>query len=234
MKNFISIPVILCFVQWGISQSKQVFPKDESNQNPSLAVFVSDLKKAIETKDEKWIYSVLDTKVISTYGDEEGVPTFIMYWSPENDSTDFWPYLTRVVEMGGVFLHDTADHTERYQFVFPYTYVVDLDIEDDYFNLGVITGKNVNLRSEPNTKSNVMKQLTYDVIRYNTEYDSGMLITSGINEFGNPDWYRIETYDQKQSGWVHWKYVYSLMGPRLFLFQNGQGQWKISAFVEGD
>ena len=176
----------------------------------------------------------LDEDVRGSFGDEDGKSAFKKEWSLENDSTLFWQEMTRVIEMGGVFLHDEADETGKYQFVFPYTYAADLDIEDDYYNLGIITGKNVNLRSEPNTNSKVQAQLTYDIVMFKVDDESGIQTSSGLNEYGQPDWYKIETYDKSKSGWVNWKYVYSLMGPRLFLYKNAKGEWKISAFLTGD
>ena len=103
MKMFFPICVLLIVLQTGSTQSKIVFPRDETDQDPTLTTFVRDLKKAIASKDDRWILSVLDKDVVSTYGDEPGIEVFKNYWTPENDSTDFWPYLDRVVKMGGVF-----------------------------------------------------------------------------------------------------------------------------------
>jgi hypothetical protein len=97
----------------------------------------------------------------------------------------------------------------------------------------VITGKNVNLREKPDTKAAVKTQLTYDVIwyLYGDEYGETQ---SGANELGEPEWYLIETYDRKNRGWVNWRFVYSPVGYRLFLYKNDKGIWKISAFLAGD
>lgn len=222
-----AIPVMV------IAQDRVCVPEDETNLDPTLVTFVADMKRAIDARDEEWIYSVLDHQVVSSYGDEEGIETFMTYWSPENDSTDFWPYLTRVIDMGGVFLRDDNDVSGRYQFVFPYVYDLDLNLEDDYFMMGVITGKNVNLRSAPNKDAPVVAQLTYNVVH---------LIPAGEEEiakmtfhgFGDPDWHQVMTMDKKHTGWVYWQYVYDLHGPRLFLFKDKAGQWKVSAFVAGD
>ena len=170
---------------------------------------------------------------MSSLGDEPGIETFLNYWTPENDSTDFWPYLKRVVDMGGVFLHDEGDETGRHQFVFPYTYDIDLEMEDDYYMAGAITGKNVNLRSAPNMNSKVVTRLSHNIIFFIYEEEADATDV-GVNSCGDPEWYQVTTYDKKFRGWVNWQYVYSLMGPRLFLFKDKTGDWKISAFVEGD
>ncbi len=232
MKIFFSIlistvPLIL------FAQDRVCVPEDETNLDPTLVTFVADMKKAIDARDEKWIDSVLDHQVVSSYGDEEGIETFRMYWSPENDSTDFWPYITRVIDMGGVFLRDDNDESGRYQFVFPYVYDMELDLEDDYFMMGVITGKNVNLRSAPRKDAEVITQLTYNVVHLIPAEEED-LAKMTLHGFGDPDWYQVMTMDKKYKGWVYWQYIYDLHGPRLFLFKDKTGHWKISAFVAGD
>jgi len=141
--------------------------------------------------------------------------------------------LDRVIQMGGVFLHDTADMTGRYQFVFPYVYDMPLDIEDDYYSIGVITGKKVNLREGPKTASPVRVQLTYDVVWYLQEEQYGKT-QSGTSPLGGTEWFMVETYDRQQRGWVNWRYVYSPMDFRVFLYKNKQGAWRISNILAGD
>ena len=230
-----SLPVILFIlaISFGVTAQKVALPRNESDQDPTLAVFVKDLMTAIEKRDATWIYSRLDPDVISTYGDEQTVDVFKTYWDIENDSTNFWAYIKRVVDMGGVFLHDTADQTGKFEFVFPYVYDIDMSLEDDYYLLGAITGKNVNLRAAPTTQSKVITQLSHHVIYYIYDEDDGN-IEVPLNVHGEPEWYHITTYDKKYTGWVNWQYVYSPMGPRLFLYKNPKGAWKISAFVAGD
>lgn len=232
MKAIVSLILSLVLSTLLYGQEKIALPRDETRNDASLSAFVRQLKKAIATKDEMWIKSVLDKNVVSTYGDEEGINTFMRYWSPENDSSGFWLFLDRVVKMGGVFLHDPADLTGRYQFVFPYTYDIEIGIEDDSYLMGVVTGENVNLRAAPFIDSEVIRQLSYHVIYFLFE-DDEISSNVSLNELGEPEWYQVTTFDKAYRGWINWKYVYSLMGPRLFLFKD-HGQWKISAFVAGD
>lgn len=232
MKICFSILIIQLLVSTGFSQEKIVLPRNDTDQDPSLAAFVTDLKKAITAKDAEWIKAALDKDVMSSLGDEPGIESFLNYWTPENNSTDFWPYLKRVVDMGGVFLHDKNDETGRFQFVFPYVYDIDLHLEDDYYMIGAITVKNVNLRSAPDTKSNVITQLSHNVIFFN--YENEDMSNVALNSCDDPEWYLIETYDRKYKGWVSWQYVYSVTGPRLFLFKDKSNHWKVSAFVAGD
>ena len=108
-----------------------------------------------------------------------------------------------------------------------------MGMEDDYYLMGVITGKNVNLRKAPDINSEVITQLTYDVIFFVYD-DDEVTANVSLNPYGEPEWYQITTYDKKRHGWVNWQFVYSLLGPRLFLFMDEHGKWKVSAFVAGD
>jgi hypothetical protein len=232
MKSLFATLFLLCLYHNINSQNRTFPPKNEVNSDSSLASFVRILQKAIDNKDENQVISMMDKNVASSFGDEEGVRAFVKEWDLNNDSSLFWPAVSRVISLGGVFLHDEGDETGRYQFVFPYTYAINLEEEDDYFNLGLITGKNVNLRQSPDPKSKVITQLSYNVISYIPEEEGNTPVSD--EKESQPEWYHIRTLDSQFQGWVNWKYVYNLMGPRLFLYQNDKGQWKISAFLVGD
>lgn len=233
MKKYFIISSVLLFVASVNAQNPQHAPRDETYLDASLNTFIKDLSAAIDARDRHFLYSALDFYVLSTLESTGGFDDFKTQWSPEKDSSIMWPLMKRVIELGGVFLNDTADNSGKYQFVFPYVYDLPLDIDDDYFTIGVITGKNVNLRSNPDTASPIKSKLTYDVIWFVQE-DLGGRTQSGTNPYGDPEWYLVETYDRTQRGWVNWKYVYSPTGPRMFLYQTSKGEWKISAFVAGD
>jgi hypothetical protein len=232
MKNILILPLIM-FSILSNGQNKQYPPRNDVGHDPTLEKFINNVLQAIEKKDETYLISVLDKDVTFAFDGEGGIKAFEETYQLNNDSSSIWPLLKRVIGLGGVFLHDEADERGKYQFVFPYVYDLELNIDDDYYSIGVITGKNVNLREKPDTKSVVKTQLTYDVIwyLYGDEYGETQ---SGTNEFGEPEWYLIETYDRKNRGWVNWRYVYSPVGYRLFLYKNDKGIWKISAFLAGD
>lgn len=233
MKNLLCTLLIAGIINQGWSQNPTLVPKDEAYMDPSLAAFVDQLVEAIDKRDQHFLYGVLDYDVSGIRGESSGVADFKQQWGSDNDSSRVWPIMKRAIKLGGVFLHDANDETGRYQFVFPYVYDLPLDIEDDYFNIGVITGKNVNLRDGPDTASPIKSQLTYDVIWF-LDGDQYGQTQAGTNPYGDPEWYQVETYDRQKRGWVNWRFVYSPMDYRIFLFKDGKGNWKISAFLAGD
>ena len=212
------------------SQNKKFPPVNEIEKDSSLVRFITQLKVAANNKNYQFIATKLDKEVVSSFDGVNTIESFYINWDINNDLTKFWPYLSRALETGGAYVNDPGDQSGRYQVVFPYVYNFEMDLEDDPYSLGCIVGKNVNLREKPDTKAAVKTQLTYDVINFLYEGET----QSGINATGDPEWYLVETYDQKFRGWVNWKFVYSLTGPRLFLFKDQAGTWHISSFVYGD
>lgn len=233
MKNLLCTLLVAGLFNTGWSQNPTFPPQDETYTDPSLAAFVDRLLDAIDKRDQHFLYDVLDYDVSGIRGEASGPSDFKQEWGSDNDSSMVWPLMKRTIKLGGVFLHDTNDLTGRYQFVFPYVYNMPLDVEDDYYSIGVITGKNVNLRDGPDTASPIKSQLTYDVIWF-LDGDQYGITRSGTNPYGDPEWYQVETYDRQKRGWVNWRYVYSPMDYRMFLFKDGKGSWKISAFLAGD
>ena len=232
--KYIAIVLIMSFALTPLSGQNPKFPPhDETYLDAELSAFVKKLLVAIDKRDKHFLYDVLDFHVISFLDSKGGLEEFQRAWLPDQDSSRMWPMMKRVIQMGGVFLHDTADQKGHFEFVFPYVYNMPLDIEDDYFNIGVITGKNVNLRSNPDTASPIKSKLAYDVVWF-VDQDLGGQTTAGSNPNGGAEWYLVETYDRAQRGWVNWKYVYSPMDCRMFLYKTNKGEWKISAFVTGD
>jgi hypothetical protein len=233
MKSLFSILIFSAIVATGLAQNPQYAPRDESYTDPELATFVTKLLEAIDKRDQHFLYSALAIDVSGIRGDASGVADFKEEWNSESDSSVVWILMKKAIELGGVFLHDTNDLTGKYQFVFPYVYDMPLDIEDDYFSIGVVTGKNVNLREKPNTASPIKTKLTYDVIWFLDGAQYGAT-TSGTNPYGETEWYQVETYDRQYRGWVNWQYVYSPIWYRMFLYEDPRYGWKISAFLAGD
>jgi hypothetical protein len=213
------------------SQSLVFPPRHDEEKDPTLKLFTDRLKDAVARRDVAFIRQCLDEQAVSALDSEGSAEAFMAGWQVADTSAAFWKEIERVLRMGGTYV--SGQPVEKYQFVFPYTYEVELDEEADYFNVGVITGKNVNLRIAPDTKAAVVTQLTYHVVNFITD-EEGYRIVSGGDGADHPDWYKVMTADQSSTGWVSARYVNDLRGPRLFLYKTTAGVWKISCFVVGD
>jgi hypothetical protein len=216
------------FAQFGFAQPNKFPPINDIGKDKSLVAFVNQLKVAVKKKDKAFLLAALDENVMNGFGGDGGIAEFKEYWHWPQDTISVWHHLEHLLGLGGAFTTDEPkEPNSRYIFVFPYLCNLDLKDGDDYFQAGVITGENVNIRAKPDLKAKVITQLTHDVIWYEGR-------NHGKNRVGDPEWYLIETLDHKKKGWVFWKYVYSPLDYRLFLFKDKKGVWKISTFVAGD
>lgn len=234
MKLFLSALCLLGALNVLSAQPSKFPPINDISKDKSLVTFVNQLKVAVKKQDMAFLLTSLDEKVMSDLGSEGGIDEFKEAWGLNKGDTSIWHHLSRVLELGGAFDQDAIKHgEERYTVVFPYVHLIELPDPDDYIHIGVITGKKVNLREKPDLNAKVLTQLTYDVVRF-VEENQDLQKSAGTNAWNDPEWYQIETLDRKTSGWVNWKYVYSPISFRLYLFKNKQGKWKISTFVAGD
>ena len=212
----------------------KVPPRDETTKDSSLNLFVAELKQIIESKDGKRLTKIVHPKIKVGFDDGIGIDAFMNVWSPEKKESELWYIMKRIVELGGVFIKSDSD--PFYRFVFPYVNQIELKNPDDYFNVLVVTGKNVNVRDKPELKSKVLGQLTYDVVRYDYEKSFPKLIHNPIphvSYYGPKEWYYIETIDKKLSGYIYCDFVWSPIDYRMFLTSEN-GKWMISCLVSGD
>ena len=213
------------------SQELKFYPRDEAARDTELAAFVAELKSVVAAKDTARLTPLLDTAVQTDWDGVYNIPRFKELWRfDDSDSSLLWPLLDRVLNLGGAFTGDKAADS-RYTFVLPYIYMLDVGNPDSYFDLGVITGQNVNLREKPDLNAPVIAQLTYDVVTYLYE-DESQSRMGGQNEIGEFEWYYVQTAGG-QRGWVNWRYIYCPVDWRLFLAKKG-GRWKITTFIAGD
>jgi len=231
--KYLFLLILSCTAFIASGQNPKFPPGPEGwEKDSTLVKFITTLKAAAASKDVTTFVSLLDKDVMSAFDGGNDVKSFIINWELMSDSTKFWSYLSRALDIGGGYVNDPNDETGRYKVVYPYVYNYEPALEDDTYSMGCIIGKNVNLREKPDTKAAVKTQLSYDIISF--VYDDEGEVRAGTNSEGNAEWYLVKTYDQKFKGWVNWKYVYGINGPRLFLFKNPAGKWRVSAFVAGD
>ncbi len=230
-KTTIIFSILMAAIHFGSAQPSKFPPINDISKDKSLVAFVNQLKAAVQKKDKAFLLGALDEKVMSDLGGDGGIAEFKKTWNLDAGDTSIWHQLSRIIELGGAF--NKNDPEGRFTFGFPYVHLIDLQDADDYINVGVITGKNVNVREKPDLKAKVLMQLSYDVIWF-VEAEQALQKTEGTNLWGEPEWYLIQTLDRKKQGWVFWKYVHSPIDYRLYLFKNKQGKWKVSAFVAGE
>ena len=194
-------------------------PRDDSAKSPELLSFVIELKQIIKNKDSEKLLQRIHPQVRFDFDEGVGITKFRERWRPEDKDSELWGIMHRIVGLGGVFVKDRTN--PFYDFVFPYVNEVDLKDADQYFNTLVVTGKDVSVREKPDLKSNIVGQLTYDIVSFDYE-------KSKMN-----GWYFVQTSDKKISGYVSSDFAYSPVDFRMFLTKE-KGRWMISCLVAGD
>lgn len=197
---------------------------DESYKDASLAAFVKDLKKVINEKDQEKLLSMMSDDIFFSFGHDPGKEGFIQYWSLNKNAQDslIWAEMDKIIKLGGDFRpEDQTIYVIPYLFVhFPESY--------DPFTHGAVIGEKVNMREQPNTKSKVISQLSYEVVKMTDPPTEEKMMIDGIAYHWQP-----VTTVRGEKGYIVDKYIYSPLGYRISI-QKLNEEWKIISFVAGD
>lgn len=208
-----------------ILEAGKLNPVDEAPRDTSFFVFREDLQDAIKNKDIFFITQMLDPNIKASFGDPEGIPTFVRIWgleSPEKTKdSELWEVLGKVLQGGGAF------RDNRTMFVAPYIYATFPDDKYDSFTHGAISGRGVRMREGPGLNTRTLKTLSYDIVKINGT--SAQIDT--INGAAYP-WVAVETLDGTK-GHVYGQFVENPIGFRAGFEKKGS-QWKMVFLVAGD
>ena len=199
----------------------RILPIDESGSDPSLVVFITNLKKIVSRKDTLGLFKSLDTGIIVShgggiYGEEE----FSKNWKlNEPGQSELWKILSKILNMGGTWENDEGKY-----FCIPYAqsnkafrnYKYDFDW---YFTAICISPKAV-VYKEPKTNSTKLAILNYDIVEMDPE-------------FMKADFTKIITIDKKIQGYVKTSdLIYS--ADQHLVIKKIDNNWKITAFAPFD
>jgi hypothetical protein len=214
--TFITL-VFLCTT--AVAQEKYVRPHDEGSKDASFAAFRTKLIAAAERKDVTYLLSIVDPKIKNGFGGQDGVANFKRQWKITSKNSKFWKEMLAVIKNGGKF--ENGGKT----FMAPYTFTNWPD-DVDGFEYNAIFGNNVNLRKTPDLKSEVVAQLSYNVVQIQPE----TVPKSGRSD--HPGWWFVKTMGGLE-GYVKQEYVRSHIDYRAG-FDKIRGAWKLTFFVAGD
>ncbi|MFL6467179.1 MAG: SH3 domain-containing protein [Pyrinomonadaceae bacterium] len=221
MKNVLAVVLIICgFVS---AQDRFVKPVDEASQDPSFLAFRTKLISAAERKDANYIFSIVDPKIELSFGGDAGIPAFKRIWKINSKNSEFWTAFLSVIRNGGGFMGEGSNKLKL--FAAPYTHS-SWPEDLDGFEHHVIFGNNVNLRKSPDTNSEIVAKLSYNVVKIDPE----TLPKSGKSEY--PDWWQITTLGGLK-GYVKREFVRSPIDYRAG-FEKKRGFWKMTFFIAGD
>lgn len=199
------------------AQVAKLYPVDEAAQDSSLMLFRLRLIEALVERDTAFVYTHLAPEVKISFGDADGLETFKMIWQPEDPDSKFWLTMAGVIGAGGVYDANPDYSDAEATFIAPYYFSAFPD-EYDAFEYAVVVGERVRVRSAPNTESEVLAALSYDIVRLTRPPSDG--------------WVQIELADGAD-GFMAARFIKSPIGYRAG-FEKVNGRWRIFFFLAGD
>lgn len=198
-------------------------PADESASQADFKAFHDKFLGVVKNKDTTALLELVDPNIKVGYGAEEGVAAFKRHWKLDQSPADspLWAKLGRILEMGGVFQKDT--------FVSPYL-LPNWPSQFKKSEYGAITGKNVNVRSRPAADAPVVKQSSYDIVRFLFDSFSAAPTTTINGETWS--WVKIALPNGAE-GYVWGKFFYGPLDYRAGFRKVGDG-WKMTYLVSGE
>lgn len=212
---------------WPATPSKEkgkILPYDEASRDASLLAFRAKLYKAVQKKDLPALLILIDDNIRTGFDGSGGKTDFINLWRldslPEN--SEVWQQLSDCLVLGGGFGPNDSNN-----FYAPYLFVS--DIITDAFEEAAIIGENVRLREGPNSKSEIVGSLTWDVVSPKID---GVLKKETINGVAYP-WYKVVAHNG-ETGYVYGKFLRYSIDYRIGMHKGKDGTWKVDLFVAGD
>ncbi len=206
------------------AQERFVKPVDEGNQDASFTQFREKTIAALKKKDKKYLLSITDRNIKLGFGGVDGIENFKKDWKINSPNSEVWNELLAIFTNGGTFFKEAK--VKNSQFCAPYIFT-SFPEDLDAFEYNSIFGENVNLREKPDLNSEVIAQLSYNVVK--VDFEKSVKNAKNGETF---EWYKIKTLGGKE-GFVSAEFVRSPIGYRS-CFEKQKGKWKMTAFLAGD
>lgn len=199
-----------------------------------LEAIEKTLVRIVGARDGASLRALLSPTVVSSFGGDPWVAEFAREWAIDDPRAEFWSCLRRVLRLGGARESGFAGSGSE-TWVYPYVATLDLADPERFFDVLVVTGARVRIRSGPSTSHPAIVWLQHAVLTWKRDLSIPFGLGSAARaeactEF---EWARVETPGGGTSGYVNWQYAYGPVGPRLYLQRVGD-RWTITAFVSGD
>jgi hypothetical protein len=200
------------------SLKTKLYPIDEGPRDPSFAEFRDQLVKSVQEHDAAFILSILDEEIVNTSDGKGGVHEFKDQWKLDQPGSKLWETLGTTLSMGGRFRVTEGNR----KFCAPYvttewpTVVSQLPKGSDPLDYRVIIDKDVTMYSAPNVMSQIIAQLSYDVVNVPPSQVAGSA------------WLKIKTLDGKE-GYVADKYIRGATDHQACFEKRGR-KWLMTEF----
>lgn len=206
----------------------KLYPVDEALKDSSLVAFRQQLISAVDRKDHQFIRSILDPKIVVSFGGDAGIQDFFKFWKPERPESALWEELATILSMGGSFEVRDGEPAFWAPYVFSTWDSLETQLKeaDDVFTHSAIVAENVEMKANPDAGAAVVGLLNYDVVKVD---DEKSVRESGKDQFV---WVNVTTVDGR-TGYVAGNDVRSPIDYRA-CFEKKGNRWLMTALVAGD
>ena len=146
--------------QKGFARTSIVFV-DEAGQNQDFLQFRTELIKAIDRKDKEFLLKHVDPKIAISFGSECCIKGFMERWelNKQPEKSKLWKTLGDTIKLGGKF-----SNPEKTVFTAPYLWD-NFPKGFDEFGYSAITASDVAVHSKPDSKSEIIDRLSWEIGR---------------------------------------------------------------------
>ncbi len=199
-----------------IDSLPKLLPVDESWMNDSFLEFRTLLLNALEMHDSAFVYTMLDSNILNSFGGDGGIEEFKAKWKIEDNASPFWSLFMSLIELGGTFSEDTLTYS------FPYIFDTFPNNLDPYYH-----------RAIKKDQGNVYLSTSENSIFHSTSYSIFEILEWEDINLEIDELYIPVVVDNKRYGFVKATDIHSPIGYRgIFIFK--QNTWKLDAFIAGD
>lgn len=230
MKKTLTVLILFSIILTGAAEPKdfkkfQILPIDDSVNDKEFTIYIEKFKRAVKAKNFTALRKLIAPGVAFTFESQDGIEGLIKLWNLDRNpqNSNFWYEMDKVLSMGSSY-YDENKTTQAY----PYLFVL-FPADYDSHEYSVITGKKVNVRQSPSSKSPVIETLDYEIVR--TTWSTEESVPEKVNGI-NGKWVKVQTSTGK-NGYVFSHYIHSPIGPRAIFEKRSEG-WMLTAFVSGD
>jgi hypothetical protein len=208
-----------------VAQTRIQFPPIQTKTtDASFLKFIDTLHAIVQRKDFKKICTLVNTNIVNGFDSAlDGIKNFKKFWR-EDKENNLWMILNKLLTFGGQYSTEyEIKIKDTTTFVFPYFFDEQIVGEHNFFDLFVVNGDSVNMRTDGTIHAAIVSKLSYEVVRYNMEGNKKNML----------DWQYVETLDKKYKGYIKQDLLYNFIDYRVIIHKR-KGIWKIDVLVSGD
>lgn len=208
------------------SYPRRPFPtlSDQVTPGSSFDQFRNQLQQAIRSRDSQFIQAIADPAIKITFGPPLAFKTLGF----DNPNSLAWKRLERILSVGCARYEAPAGvKVEAYQC----PHVSQSAMGDPFTDIYII-GAGVNVRSQPRSDGQVLDTLTNEIVK--SDPNGFEQLTQAQRDLAQTleGWMPVIT-PTGQRGYVSSRYAFFAAGYRA-RFEQKQGQWKMTIFINGD